>query len=272
VTARERPWSVWLAIPIALTALVAGVLAFAIAGAIRDALVTLPQHAQGLTGVAADGTPPAETITSTVVQDVVLAAGVLVAAWIATGRRRARGALGLGSARVGSSVAYVVVGYVLFLVISGLWTSLLGVTGRDNVAVELGSRDSAGALIAAGLLVGAVAPVAEELFFRGFVFGALRRHGFWPAAVVSGLLFGGAHVASSPIGFLLPLAALGVILCAVYERTGSLLPGIGLHCLNNSVALGAGDGREWVVPACLLVSGVAIALFVRGLRRVVPAG
>jgi membrane protease YdiL (CAAX protease family) len=259
---------VWLAIPVVVGALLAGVLAFVVAGALHDVLVASPVHRPGVAGAAAHGTPPALTFASTLVQDLALVAGVLIAAAAAsTGRVRAA-ALGLRRARVGSSVAHIVVGYVAFVGVAAVWTSVLSISARENIAVELGTRDSVIALIGSGLLVGAVAPLAEELFFRGFVFGALRRYGFPVAALVSGLAFGGAHVTSSPIGFLLPLAALGVILCVIYERTGSLVPCMGLHCLNNSVAFGVGDGRTWLIPVCLLVCGTVILAVVRLGRRV----
>jgi len=61
--------------------------------------------------------------------------------------------------------------------------------------------------------------------------------------------FGLAHVLSSPIGFIVPLAALGAILCLLYEWTRSLYPCIALHALNNSVAFGVADGRVWLTDA-----------------------
>jgi membrane protease YdiL (CAAX protease family) len=261
--ADERPWRPLLAIPIAIVSLVAGVVAFAVAAAIRDAVVSAPIHRPGVAGAAAHGTPPLLTLISTFVQDVTLIAGVGIAVAIALGGRLRAAALGLRPARIVPSAALVVGGYVAFLIISAAWTSWLGITDRENVPVSLGTRDSAGALIGAILVVCAVAPMAEELFFRGFLFGSLRKRGFPIAAGVSGITFGLAHVASSPIGFLVPLAILGVLLCLVYERTGSLYPCIALHCLNNSVAFGVGDGRIWLVPVCLVVAGAVIVVTLR---------
>ena len=58
-------------------------------------------------------------------------------------------------------------------------------------------------------LVAVVAPIAEEFFFRGFFFGALRNwRGLWPAAIITGLVFGAIHVGSAEAAFLLPLALL----------------------------------------------------------------
>ncbi|HYG96865.1 MAG TPA: CPBP family intramembrane glutamic endopeptidase [Solirubrobacterales bacterium] len=59
-----------------------------------------------------------------------------------------------------------------------------------------------------------------------------------PAALAAGTLFGALH-AFTGISAVPPLIALGFIFCLLYEKTGSIVPGILLHALNNSVALAA---------------------------------
>jgi uncharacterized protein len=97
-----------------------------------------------------------------------------------------------------------------------------------------------------------VAPVAEEFFFRGFFYKALRsRLAVLPAAVIDGAVFGLLHFEGADALLLIPpLAVLGVIFCLVYERTGSLYPVIALHALNNSVAYGV-QAEAWAVSAVL---------------------
>jgi len=56
------------------------------------------------------------------------------------------------------------------------------------------------------------------------------------AALLSGLIFGGLH-ALTGLSAVPPLIAFGLILALLYEKTGSIVPGIILHMLNNSVAL-----------------------------------
>ncbi len=81
------------------------------------------------------------------------------------------------------------------------------------------------------VFVAALVPFAEELFFRGLVFGWLRcRMGFWPAALISGLGFSVLH----GVWWLIPaLALLGVILALVYERSGSIWAATITHGLFN---------------------------------------
>lgn len=77
-----------------------------------------------------------------------------------------------------------------------------------------------------------VAPVAEEVIFRGYFYGVIRRYGGRiPAILTSSLLFAAIHVhlPSAPGLFLL-----AVILCLLYERTGSLWGNITMHAAFNA--------------------------------------
>ncbi len=95
------------------------------------------------------------------------------------------------------------------------------------------------------LLVGsAIAPFVEELFFRGFIFGAyLRRKSRWEAYLSSSLLFALLHAnprAMAPtenVALVIGVFALGGLLAWTYEHTGSLYPGIVAHGINNAIAL-----------------------------------
>jgi membrane protease YdiL (CAAX protease family) len=90
-------------------------------------------------------------------------------------------------------------------------------------------------MIVAGVLALVFAPIAEETFFRGFVFGGLNgKLQFWIAAAASGLLFGLAHV-QNPGGFAIipPIAGIGMIFAYGYYYSGSILPSIAAHFLFN---------------------------------------
>ena len=85
------------------------------------------------------------------------------------------------------------------------------------------------------LSIALLAPVLEELLFRGAIQGHLQAAGKkpWTAIAVSSLIFGVVHMnpAQIPFAFLL-----GMMFGWLYYRTGSLLPGIIGHVLNNSMA------------------------------------
>jgi membrane protease YdiL (CAAX protease family) len=87
------------------------------------------------------------------------------------------------------------------------------------------------------LLIVIMAPISEEVCFRGMLFGGLRRSlPRIPAALIAGVVFGGLH-ALTGVSAVPPLIAFGFVLSLLYEKTGSIVPGILLHMLNNSVAL-----------------------------------
>lgn len=77
---------------------------------------------------------------------------------------------------------------------------------------------------------GVSGPIAEELFFRGIVFGYLRRFGFIAATVLSTLFFVFAHSSVS-----VPITQLvgGLVFCWFYEKKGSLITPIIIHVSGN---------------------------------------
>ena len=112
-------------------------------------------------------------------------------------------------------------------------------------------------MLSAGLTC-VVAPICEEILFRGYIFTALRNwHGTLPAALITGLLFGGVHAGSAPALDLVPLAGLGFGLCLLYRYTGSLYPCFAAHSLNNSIAFSALENWSWQAPV-LIVSRAGI--------------
>ncbi len=80
-----------------------------------------------------------------------------------------------------------------------------------------------------------VAPIVEEIFFRGFVFAGLRNKWNWKvAAFASAGLFALAHILPTSI---LPILILGVIFAFLYQVSGSIWPAILMHMLTNTIAL-----------------------------------
>ena len=92
-----------------------------------------------------------------------------------------------------------------------------------------------GNLITTLILVGVVGPIAEEIFFRGFVLpGLMKRFGATRSLLLSSLLFGIFHF--DP-GAFVPTFILGLALGWVYLKTGALWPVIFAHGLHNSLAI-----------------------------------
>jgi len=89
-------------------------------------------------------------------------------------------------------------------------------------------------VVLAGILALMMAPVVEETFFRGFVFGGLsRRFTFFSAALISGFLFSLAHGQPTT---LIPFTVVGMLFAAGYAYTGSLWTTIAAHFTFNLIS------------------------------------
>lgn len=80
-----------------------------------------------------------------------------------------------------------------------------------------------------------VAPVTEEVFFRGFVFAGLRARYDWRwAALISSVLFAAAHL---QLTFFIPAFLLGFLFAFLYQKSNSIWPGLILHAVVNGLAM-----------------------------------
>jgi membrane protease YdiL (CAAX protease family) len=161
-----------------------------------------------------------------------------------------------------------------YYVVTLLYSLVFKLHGTDRLPSGLGVHHTGWAIVVA-LYVCAVAPMAEEFFFRGFLFGILRRMrvavagrpvGPWIAAAIVGILFGLAHFDSAQPEFLIPLGFLGFVLCIVRWRTRSLYPCMALHSLNNSIAFSANEHLGWGAggAVALIVGSLVLIALVTG--------
>lgn len=144
---------------------------------------------------------------------------------------------------VGVAVALLAHAF-LDLVVARLLGPLLGDPDVSKPVEEL--VDAAGGVRIVGLLlfVSLGAPLVEELFFRGLLLRSLqRRFGDRLAIVLSGALFGLAHIQALGAGALVllivSLALLGIALAALAVRAGRLGPAIIAHSVFNALSVAA---------------------------------
>jgi len=113
----------------------------------------------------------------------------------------------------------------------GFWPDL---QGQDAAEAFRKSGDwGAKAMLALSAVV--VAPLMEEIVFRGFIYGVLKRYtdGIF-AALCSSLLFAIVHM---HVGTMFPLAILAIAFCAAYEITGCLFVTMLMHGIFNATSL-----------------------------------
>jgi membrane protease YdiL (CAAX protease family) len=170
---------------------------------------------------------------------------------VLVGRRAARQSGGweraLGfDAPVWSDTPRILRWTVALLLLEALLASLLvsvfpGLSETQASNTELLRQQSFAGLLVFAVLAVTVAPVLEELLFRGLVLrGLMMRVGFWPAALVSSAVFGLLHATAADASGLLvvaTLALLGLGLCLLTRLTGRLGPAIGVHALHNATAV-----------------------------------
>ncbi len=156
---------------------------------------------------------------------------------IAIASRWGESSVGVALRRLGvrsfspSALKWMLAAIGAYLVFSAAYVAIFGSPHQEDIA------ESFGAVPVQILLIVVAAPVSEEICFRGMLFGGLRtRLPRLAAALISALIFGGLH-ALTGISAVPPLIVFGFILALLYEKTGSIVPGIVLHMLNNSVAL-----------------------------------
>jgi membrane protease YdiL (CAAX protease family) len=166
--------------------------------------------------------------------------------------------LGLRPVPGARSTALVFVGLLAYGWFSVFWTSGLNLPHATSNFSGI-SHQSLGAIVVAGFVASVGAPVAEEVFFRGFLYRSLRnRLSILPACLLSATMFGLLHT-QYPLAVRPILVFFGVITCLLYERTGSLLPGIALHCIVDAGGFeSALTGNESVVWTLFVLLAVVL--------------
>lgn len=91
------------------------------------------------------------------------------------------------------------------------------------------------------LLIVTVAPIAEELFFRGMLFQAFeRRLGVWSSAALSAAVFSAVHVEPDPLAsviIVVPIFLFGMYLALIFRRRGTIITPVIAHMLFNGLGV-----------------------------------
>lgn len=161
--------------------------------------------------------------------------------WLAFKNKTSPKDLGLGEWPAWCDFGWLGLGFVLYLVLTFVTTfismlllsNVIDFNQKQVTGFESISTQSEYILAFIGLVI--VAPIAEEVLFRGYLFGKLKKAGIktWVAIVVTSLMFAVAHFQGN-VG--IDVFALSVVLCLLRVWSGSLWPSIMLHMLKNGIA------------------------------------
>ena len=195
---------------------------------------------------------------------IVIADAILLTVIVLVARK---GAPNLGPATFGirrtrfwPAVGWMVLTYFAIMVFNIFWLIVVGTGSAPRSEDPNAGPISVVAVILVAFGVAVVAPIVEEITFRGYLFPALTRwKGPWAGALACGAVFGLAHCAVYPPQLLPLMAVFGFAACLLFWFTGSLLPCIALHAMNNALVTGRDLGWSWEIPL-LMVGCMAVAV------------
>lgn len=144
--------------------------------------------------------------------------------------------LGLRRPPVMRSVVWGSLGLLVILGIDVAWAWVMerfNLPGQPDIVPIFGEGPFG--FLAALFVAGVMAPLAEEIFFRGFIYAGLKKAwGPLGGLVASSVLFSVVHLTP---GVMVPIACMGAVFALLYEVTDSLWPPITLHALMNIIAV-----------------------------------
>jgi len=221
--------------------------------------------------VGGDDAPDWAQAAMIVVADLILV-GVIVAVANRGAEKLGPATLGIRRSAFWPSVGWMVMTYFAVMVFNVFWILVVGTGGSADDVEAGGGPLTVPTAVFVTLGVALAAPIVEEITFRGYLFPALTRwRGPWIGALLCGVVFGLAHFAVHPPELLPMMAVFGVFACLLFWFTGSLLPCVALHAMNNALVTGRDFGWSWEIPLYMLgCMAVAVLLLMPFARERAP--
>ena len=172
-----------------------------------------------------------------------IAAGIVIVYFVIYRYKENLEALGLKFSSFFKNVLSGITGYIfmlplLFTVLAvSVWLlNVIGYTPPPQPVFEVFMKESRSrVLLFLTIFVSVFGPIMEEMFFRGFMYSAVKkRFGVLIGMILSASIFSALH--TNIVGFL-PIMVLGMFLAYLYEKTGSLVAPMVVHIIHNSVII-----------------------------------
>ncbi|MEX2562279.1 MAG: CPBP family intramembrane glutamic endopeptidase [Nitriliruptoraceae bacterium] len=193
--------------------------------------------------IDAVGAFSSETLLAVAIVSALVGTAMAIG-WLAVRQRLDRRLFGRGRHGALKIVIGVAAGFVATVATYTVNAMLVLVFRPEAPVVQQVLQDALGggrSLVLAAIVIVLLAPVTEEIVFRGILFQSLdRRLGFWFAATVSSVVFCAIHVEvimSQPLA-LVGMFVLSMILAASFHLSGSLIVPIMVHAVFNATSLG----------------------------------
>jgi membrane protease YdiL (CAAX protease family) len=204
----------------------------------------------------------AATIGFTVVLDLSLVAcTVAVVTWLSS--RPTPASFGLRLPEWRSALGWTLAVYATFWVAAIVVGLVFGEPKEQDIVVDLKAEDSWVVLGGFAIMTCVLAPLAEEFFFRGFLFKVLHeRTNVVIAVLVTGVAFGLVHLPSGDWVGVIVLSLFGMALCVLFLMTSSLVPCIMLHAFHNSISFGFTKELPWWGFLLLILASVTTTFLI----------
>jgi len=142
------------------------------------------------------------------------------------------GAIGLAPEKLSAGIKKGIIWSACFGIAAGILILVLYAVGINALGLLFTPLPYSKMLVLIYFVVGgAIGPVAEEIFFRGILYGFFRQWGVYAAVTLSTSLFVLPHLTGGSLPFTQLVG--GIVFAVAYERENNLLVPITIHCLGN---------------------------------------
>lgn len=154
-------------------------------------------------------------------------------------QKQIRTRLGIKKKPIPSDTWRAVLGYGVYFLLTISATLIISIVWKDlqldeQQNVGFGNLSNLSEYIMAFIALAIIPPIAEELLFRGYLFGELRQKiSFVPSMILTSLIFAVVHLQLN-VG--IDVFCLSLVLCYLREKTGAIWAGVLLHMMKNSIA------------------------------------
>ena len=183
-----------------------------------------------------------ETVFQTVLSAIIYIFSIAIVIgipWLVKKYKTSKQDLGIDKPATWTDILLAPAGFIVYILLSYVLTTIASHVLPFYNAQQVQDTGFAGLsqgyeYVLAFVTLVVIAPVSEEILFRGYLLGKLRKHvPLWVSILITSVLFGAIHLAWN-VG--VDVFALSIVLCLLRVQTGRLWPSMLLHMIKNAIA------------------------------------